>query len=158
MENNESILKLQARHPKAAEGISLGKCHHCGVVRQLIGCFPSNGCEVRYCDHCLKGNYHEDIVSKLNDLTSWICPYKQGKCLCAACGVKNLTVYCADRSEDVIQSALDHNANLMTYINTNRSTISKQDYELGIKIVLENLKKLSKLADYHKKEEKSNTN
>jgi hypothetical protein len=154
MEGSDMVLKLQARYPKAAEGISLGKCHHCGSTKQLLGCFQSGVCEIRYCDHCLKTHYHEDLIPKLNELSSWSCPYKLGKCLCAACGVKNLKVYCADRSEDIIQSALDHNAFLMMHINNNRNTISKQDHELCIKIVYENLKKLAKLADYHKKEEK----
>ena len=75
--------------------------------------------------------------------------------MCPPCGVKNLKVYCGDRNEDVIQSALDHNAALIMYVNTNKNTISRQDHELCIKIVYENLKKLAKLADYHKKEEKT---
>ena len=155
MEGTDAVIKLQARYPKAADGISFGKCHHCGVSRQLFGCFPLMGCEAKYCDHCLKGNYHEDLLPKLNELSNWVCPYKQGKCLCAVCGVKNLKVYCGDKNEDVIQSTLDHNAALMMYVNNFRGTISKQDHELCIKIVIENLKKLAKLADYHKKEEKT---
>ena len=155
MESSEMVLKLQTRYPRAAEGISFGKCHHCGLLRQLLGCFPSQGCDSRYCDHCLKTHYHEDLLPKLNDLQTWVCPYKQGKCLCAACGVRNLKVYCGDRNEDIVQSALDHNAALMMHISNNRYTMSRQDHELCLKIVYENLKKLAKLADYHKKEEKS---
>ena len=123
MEGSDMVLKLQARYPRAAEGISFGKCHHCGVARQLFGCFPSAGCDAKYCEHCLKAHYHEDLMAKLNDLLTWVCPFKQAKCLCAACGVRNLKVYCADRNEDIIQSALDHNANLIMYINNNKHSM-----------------------------------
>lgn len=149
------VVKLQTRYPRAAEGISMGKCHHCGLVRQLFGCFPSLGCDVRYCDHCLKANYHEDLLPRLNELSNWVCPFKLAKCLCPACGVKNLKVYCGDRNEDIVQSALDHNAAIMVHLSNHRNTLNRQDYELCMKIVLENLKKLAKLADYHKKEEKN---
>jgi hypothetical protein len=156
MEANDIVPKLQARYPKAAEGISMGKCHHCGTARHLFGCFPPAGCDVKYCEHCLKAHYHEDIMVKINDLATWVCPYKQNKCLCPACGVRNLKVYCADRNEDVIQSALDHNANLMMHLNSHRGAMTRQDHELYLKVVYENLKKLAKLADYYKKEEKGN--
>lgn len=151
------VLKLQTRYPKAADGISFARCHHCTTVRQVFGCFPSNACEAKYCEHCLKTQYHEDLLSKLNDLTAWACPYKQNKCTCSSCGVRNLKVYCSDRSEDVIQSALDHNAYLMMYLDSNRGHLSRSEQEICLKVVFENLKKLAKLADYHKKEEKNRT-
>lgn len=154
MEGNELVYKLQAKFPRAAEGISMGRCHHCGGTRQVFGCFPSGGCEPRYCEHCLKTHYHEDLLSKLPDLTSWICPFKQSKCTCPTCGVRNLKVYCADRGEDVIQSALDHNAFLMQHLNSNRGALNRAETEVCLKVVYENLKKLAKLADFHKKEEK----
>jgi hypothetical protein len=153
MEGSDMVIKLQARYPRAAEGISFGKCHHCMAVRQLFGCFPAAGCEAKYCEHCLKAQYHEDLLARLNDLTTWACPFKQGKCLCAACGVRNLKVYCADRSEDVIQSALDHNAALITVLNS-RHSLNRQEQEVYLKVINDNLKKLAKLADYHRKEEK----
>jgi hypothetical protein len=155
MEGNEMVIKLQARYPKAAEGISVNRCHHCGVSRQVFGCFPSGGCEAKYCEHCLKTQYHEDLLSKLPELLTWSCPFKQGKCTCASCGVRNLKVYCADRGEDVIQSALDHNSLLMLHLNNNRGCLGRNETELCLKIVYENLKKLAKLADYHKKEGKN---
>ena len=155
MEGNDMVMKLQTRYPKAADGISLARCHHCGAIRQVFGCFPSSNCEPKYCEHCLKTQYHEDIVAKLNDLITWACPFKQGKCTCPSCGVRNLKVYCSDRSDDIIQSALDHNAHLMLHLNSNQGNLTRAEQEICLKVVFENLKKLAKLADFHKKEEKS---
>lgn len=153
-EQTELLAKIQGRFPRAAEGIQLAKCHHCATTKIVIGCFPNEGCDIRYCEHCLKGQYHEDVVTKLETLTAWVCPFKQGKCTCTACAVKHLRVYYAERSDDLIQSALDYNSQLLLQLNHNRALMTKQDAELCMKVLYENLKHLSKLADLHKKEER----
>eukprot|EP00475_Leptophrys_vorax_P028386 TRINITY_DN4100_c0_g1_i1.p1 TRINITY_DN4100_c0_g1~~TRINITY_DN4100_c0_g1_i1.p1 ORF type:complete len:305 (+),score=79.19 TRINITY_DN4100_c0_g1_i1:324-1238(+) len=67
-------------------------CHQCKSRRNhadLIFCTnvvdkKNKGCRKKYCDHCLKKFYHED-VGEIPDKENWSCPSCRKLCCCAAC-------------------------------------------------------------------------
>jgi hypothetical protein len=77
----------------AASNLALGSsCHQCKSRRRvddLIFCHfvadkKSKGCRKKYCEHCLRKFYREE-VSEIPDRSTWSCPSCRKICCCAAC-------------------------------------------------------------------------
>jgi len=149
-EQAESMIqKIQAKSPRVGSSVQFSTCHECKRQKVVLGCFPQSSCDAKYCDLCLK-KYSTDFNDVLENSESWQCPYAKGKCTCQACSVKNLNVYCLERTSDVVQSALDYNAALLSYMDQNLETLTKQDLDYCRKVIHQNLKNLSKVSDFQK--------
>ena len=151
-----TLNQLVARFPKVQGSLSANKCHFCGHRKLVLGCFPPSGCSHAFCENCLKSHFNEDVQAVLEQRESWTCPVKRGKCGCASCAVRSLRIHCFERKEDLVQSALDYNAYLLEYLNTNRNKISQEDLDYARKMLIDNFKNLAKLADYQKRQERRN--
>eukprot|EP00347_Sterkiella_histriomuscorum_P017747 403348150 len=66
----------------------LAFCHLCKRKQVVFKCFKSGkitSCNKKFCATCLHKYYQEDIVSVMQRMKDWNCPFRQSACCCSRC-------------------------------------------------------------------------